>query len=69
MDSLAISARRKMPFFIRKKKKYISLLNLRRQILLYSTVNILFLQDPKYDYKYDYDYDYDYKYDYDYDCE
>ena len=34
---------------------------------LYSTVNNLFLRDPKYDYKYDYDYDYDYKYDYDYD--
>ena len=42
-------------------------------LLLYSTVNILFLRDPKYDYKFDYDYDctydydYDFKYDYDYD--
>ena len=39
---------------------------------LLSTVNILFLRDPKYDYKYDYDCKYDYKrdyddYDYDYD--
>ena len=35
---------------------------------MYSTVNILFLRDPKYDYKYDSDYDYDndYKYNYDY---
>ena len=31
------------------------------------TVNILFLQDPKYDYKYDYGYDYDYE-DFDYYC-
>ena len=34
---------------------------------LYSTVNILFLRDYKYDYKYNYDYDYKYDYDYDYD--
>ena len=36
---------------------------------VYSTVNILFLRDPKYDYDYDYKYDHDYKYDYDYDYE
>ena len=33
----------------------------------YSTVNILFLRNPKYEYKYDYDYEYKYDYDYDYD--
>ena len=32
-------------------KKYISLLNLKRQIV----PAFLFLRDPKYDYKYDYD--------------
>ena len=30
-------------------KKYISLLNFKRQILIYSTLNNLFLRDPKYD--------------------
>ena len=35
--------------------------------ILDSTVNILFLRDPKYDFKYDYDYDYNYNYKYDYD--
>ena len=28
--------------------------------LQYSTVNNLFLRDPKYEYEHDYDYDYDY---------
>ena len=40
----------------------------RLRLLLYSTVNILFLLDPKYDYDYKYDFDYKYDYDdYDYD--
>ena len=43
------------------------LVRLRLLLLFYSTVNILFLWDPKYDYVYDYDYDFDYDSDFDYD--